>query len=124
MLHIDETNIISNIVFTFNNIKNPKNNKWYNRVYLCYENADNKNKNNNNMNTIYGVNCYKYSSIENAHFDSQIIMHNNLDIKFIIIPICKWIPTIFDSLFLHYKLNKYWLGNRYIYNILFTSNKK
>lgn len=101
MLHIDETNILTNIVFTFNN-KNPKNNKWYNRVYLCYENINNKE--NNNIYTIYGVNCYKYSSLENAHFDSQVIMRNNLDVRYTIIPICKWIPTIFDSLFLHYKL--------------------
>jgi len=119
MLHVDETNI----VFTFNNIKNPKNNKWYNRVYLCYENTDNKNKNNNKVNVTTGAKIKPARITRNAHFDSQIIMHNNLDIKYIIIPICKWIPTIFDSLFLHYKLKKYWLGNRYIYNIIFTSNK-
>ena len=86
--------------------------EWYNRVYLCYEETDHKIP--TTYGPIVGFNCYKYSSLQNANdgwWKDRTELHN-LDIRHTMIPICKWVPQIFDKYILNWKLkNMYWKGN-------------
>jgi hypothetical protein len=59
-------------------------------------------------------NCYKYNSFERADYVWNITLYEYKDMKIrhTIIPLCKWIPEIFDKYIINYKLRKmYWLGN-------------
>jgi len=104
---------------TFVNIENSgsnnknKNNNWYDRVYLCLEDTDFTTS--KNINPIKGFRCYKYNSLLNVY----AVWNNNLTNyqRHAIIPICKWVPNIFDRYILNYKLkNIYWLGNHIVCN--------
>jgi len=89
--------------------------KWFNRVYLCYEETNNKYP--NTYGEIKGFNCYKYNSLKNANEGWYLHRKqlNKLDIRHTMIPICKWIPQIFDDYILNWKLrNIYWLGKHTI----------
>lgn len=101
---------------TENSNRKSNNNKWFDRVYLCYEDVSNKESNSNSY--IKGFNCYRYKNFEsanNAH--NRYRMFNiNIDIRHKMIPICKYIPEIFDRYFLdYYLINTYWLGKHIIY---------
>jgi hypothetical protein len=95
-------------------VRNKCSSNWYDRVYLCYEDVPN-NQPNNSL-PIKGFKCYKYNSFENADngWDNVISLQKN-DIRHTMIPICKWVPVIFDRYILNWKLkNMYWLGKHTI----------
>lgn len=93
-------------------LKNIFNNEeWYDRVYLCYEDIE---KPNAHL-PIKGFKCYKFNSFENVDTHSLSLKKHN-EKRHTMIPICKWVPNIFDKYILNYKLkNIYWLGNISIY---------
>jgi len=95
-------------------VRNKCSSNWYDRVYLCYEDVPN-NQPNNSL-PIKGFKCYKYNSFENADngWDNVISLQKN-DIRHTILPICRWVPVIFDRYILNWKLkNMYWLGKHTI----------
>jgi hypothetical protein len=97
-------------------VRNKCSSNWYDRVYLCYEDVPN-NQPNNSL-PIKGFKCYKYNSFENADngWDNVISLQKN-DIRHTILPICRWVPVIFDRYILNWKLkNMYWLGKHTIGN--------
>lgn len=80
-------------------------NNWFGRVYLCYE--DTNFKPYNPYGRIKGFDCYRYNSFESA--DSTDI--SKLTVRHTMIPICKWVPEIFDKYILGWKLRQlYWGG--------------
>ena len=95
-------------------VRNKCSSNWYDRVYLCYEDVPN-NQPNNSL-PIKGFKCYKYNSFENADngWDNVISLQKN-DIRHTMLPICRWVPVIFDRYILNWKLkNMYWLGKHTI----------
>ena len=87
------------------------NNNWYNRVYLCCEDVPNYSP--NYSLPIKGFKCYKYNSFENAAlaWNKDLSEYNKMTIRSTMIPICRWVPQIFDKYILNWKLkNMYWLG--------------
>ena len=91
------------------------NNKWYNRVYLCYEDTDLKKP--NTYQAIKGFNCYRYNSFENADYTWNNLRETEqkLEVRHTMIPMCKWIPTFLDKYILNWKLrNMYWKGQHSI----------
>lgn len=89
-------------------------NEWYDRVYLCYEDTDLK-INLLHSNPIKGFNCYKYNSFASAdsgwNYDKNIQQQLE-EVRHTMIPMCKWVPEMFDRHILNWKLrNMYWLGN-------------
>lgn len=88
---------------------------WYNRVYLCYEDVPH-NQPNDSL-PIKGFKCYKYNSFKNADsgwWNDRPEFHK-MNIRTTMIPICKWVPQIFDKYILNWKLrNMYWLGKHTI----------
>ena len=88
---------------------------WYNRVYLCYEDIPHYQP--NDSLPIKGFKCYKYNSFENAdiRWDKDRTKFNKMNIRHTMIPICRWVPQIFDKYILNWKLrNMYWLGKHTI----------
>lgn len=95
-------------------VRNKCSSNWYDRVYLCYEDVPH-NQPNNSL-PIKGFKCYKYNSFENADngWDNVISLQKN-DIRHTMLPICRWVPVIFDRYILNWKLkNMYWLGKHTI----------
>lgn len=91
---------------------NPNNKyEWYDRVYLCYEDTNLKPA--TTYNPIKGFDCYRYNSFKSADYawnNNRTELHK-LDIRHTIIPICKWVPEIFDKYILNWQLkNIYWHG--------------
>jgi hypothetical protein len=100
---------------TTQNGENNKNLNYYDRVYLCYEDTDHKIP--TTYGPIKGFNCYKYNSFENADdgWKKDRKEFHKLDIRYTMIPICKWSPEIFDKYILDWKLkNIYWIGKHYL----------
>jgi hypothetical protein len=95
------------LINIFNNIN------WYDRVYLCYEDIEKP----NTYSSIRGFNCYKFDSFEKADSSSRLLLfQRNNEKRHTMIPICKWVPNLFDKYILNHKLkNKYWLGKISIY---------
>lgn len=90
-------------------------NNWYNRVYLCYEDVSNHQP--NDSLAITGFNCYRYNSFKNADkgWWNDRTEFNKINIRHTMIPICRWVPSIFDKYILNWKLkNMYWKGNIWI----------
>lgn len=88
-----------------------ENNEWYDRVYLCYEDTDLKPP--TTYGPIKGFKCYRYNSFENADYGwkSSYKKEDKLCVRHTMIPMCKWVPEIFDKYILNWKLkNIYWLG--------------
>lgn len=95
-------------------------NIYYDRVYLCYEEiklnvcyGEKKFGTPTTYGPITGFNCYKYSSFQNADdgWYKDRPEFNKLDIRHTMIPMCKWVPEIFDKYILNWKLkNMYWKG--------------
>ena len=87
--------------------------EWYDRVYLCYEETDYRNP--TTYKPIIGFNCYKYTSFQNADagWNKDRLDYIKLgDLRHTMIPMCRWVPQIFDKYILNWKLrNMYWLGN-------------
>lgn len=113
MASLTESYLISD---QFTNIPNPspsKPNDWFNRVYLCLEDTNGYEP--NSYSAIRGFNCYKFNTFESADYAWRInynsINYKN-NIRHKMIPVCKWVPQIFDNYILNWKLrNTYWLGN-------------
>ena len=84
---------------------------WYNRVYLCWEDTNFDKP--HTVNPVKGFNCYKYDSFEAADNVWQNTVSNkykDMKIRSTIIPVCKWIPQIFDEYVINKQLRKmYWL---------------
>ena len=83
----------------------------YDRVYLCYE--DTNFKPSNTYAPIKGFDCYRYNSFESADYawDNDRTELHKLQVRHTMIPICKWVPKIFDKYILNRKLrNIYWGG--------------
>ena len=119
MTNITESDIIVNMTL----LKNPnENNVWFDRVYLCYENVNGKQP--NSVSIISGFNCYKYKTFMSAdenHIKNIHAITNINDIRHTMIPVCKWVPEIFDKYILNWKLkNMYWGGK---INIGFSSSQ-
>jgi hypothetical protein len=92
---------------------------WYNRVYLCYEDTNFEKP--TTYLPINGFNCYRFSSVEYADYGWNNFRKNEkkIEVRHTMIPICKWVPPIFDKYILDWKLkNMYWLGkhNHYFNN--------
>ena len=86
--------------------------QWYDRVYLCWEDT-NFNKP-DTYSPIKGFNCYKYNSLERADYilNNTLYEYKDMNIRHTIIPVCKWVPEIFDKYLINRKLRKmYWLEN-------------
>ena len=63
--------------------------KWYDRVYLCCEGKQ--------VNTsVKGFNCFRFSN--------TTYLWMTIDKRYTMIPICKWVPEIFDRHILKWKL--------------------
>lgn len=83
---------------------------YYDRVYLCYEDTNFKPP--NTYDAIKGFDCYRYNSFKNANigWNNKTELHK-LDVRHTMIPICRWVPEIFDKYILNWKLkNIYWGG--------------
>jgi len=94
-------------------VRNKCSSNWYDRVYLCWEDTDFKKP--TTYLPIKGFKCYRYSSFENADYTlnnlRQTRSHFIESQRHTMIPICKWVPEIFDKYILDYKLKSmYWLG--------------
>ena len=102
---------------TFASTKAKKSKDWYNRVYLCYEDTNITTL--NACRPIKGFKCYRYNSFENAdnvwtEYEKKTEI---IDVRHTMIPICKWVPVIFDKYILNWKLkNMYWLGYHTVIN--------
>lgn len=83
---------------------------WYDRVYLCYENINFKPP--TTYGPIKGFNCYQYDSFKNADIELEKKPNiHKLGIRHTMIPMCRWVPEIFDKYILNWKLrNIYWGG--------------
>ena len=117
----------SSLIFNMMNPEEPKkNNNWYDRVYLCLEDTDFKSP--TTFGQIKGFKCYRYNSFENADeaWYKEFGRYHKMNIRHIIIPICKWTPRILDKYILDWKLkNIYWLGKHYVgYGYKGYSHKK
>ena len=99
-----------------NEIRNTSSSNWFNRVYLCYEDVPH-NQPNNSL-PIKGFNCYKYNSFANADMDMDRMKIDKMtNIRHTMIPICRWVPQMFDKYILNWELkNMYWLGSHTIKN--------
>ena len=110
MASLTENSILPNAIMS---PRMPNNkNEWYDRVYLCWEDTDFKPP--KTSAPIKGFKCYKYNSFEIADFDwnTKLQEYHRMNIRHTMIPICKWVPCIFDKYILDRKLKKmYWLGN-------------
>ena len=102
----------SSLIFNNVNPEEPNNNNnnkfnWSNRVYLCLE--DTKINYDNSSDSINGFKCYRYNSFKNAStaWDKDLTNYHKMNIRHTIIPICKWVPRIFDRFILDRKLKKY-----------------
>jgi hypothetical protein len=96
-------------------------NNWYNRVYLCYEDTNNECITNGlgSISPIKGFNCFKYYSFQTANIAWNTVHKGkqNGNKRVTMLPICKWVPEIFDKYLLDYKLKSiYWKGQHKIHN--------
>lgn len=83
---------------------------WYDRVYLCWEDTNFYKP--TTYDPVKGFNCYKYKSFEAANkvWENTLYEYKDMKVRHIIIPVCKWIPKIFDEYVINWKLRKiYWL---------------
>lgn len=83
----------------------------FSRVYLCYQDTNFKPP--NKYGAINGFDCYRYDSFYNADYawtNNRTELHK-LEVRHTLIPICRWVPEMFDKYILNWKLrNMYWGG--------------
>ena len=85
---------------------------WYDRVYLCYEDTNFKPP--NTYSAIKGFDCYQFNSFKNADiaWNTNKTELHKLDVRHTMIPMCRWVPEMFDKYILNWKLrNMYWGGH-------------
>ena len=106
MASLTESSIISQQI---NNNKNKSpDDKWYDRVYLCEQETG--------YSQLIVYNCTRHTSFKSAYYSWEQDRENDnkfkLEIRHTMIPMCKFIPEIFDNSILNWKLrNIYWLDN-------------
>ena len=77
--------------------------EWYLCVInLNLNNTNSNNSNNTNNNNIKDCKCVKYDYFKNENFNLNILGNN---LKTILIPVCKYTPTMFHKYILNYKLD-------------------
>ena len=115
MASLTESSLLNNTMMHTKMPDNNNNNNWYDRVYLCWEDTDFRQP--TTYKPIKGFNCYRFNSFEGADYawDEELKFKRKIenldDVRHTMIPICKWVPEIFDKYILNYKLkNMYWLG--------------
>ena len=119
MASLTENSLISDMMKTEES-KIPKKNDWFDRVYLCYEDTNQP----NTCLPIKGFKCYRYNNYQdiNVNVNNHI---KNSEIRHTMIPICKWVPKIFDKYILNWELrNMYWLNKHTIYRRKFEYKPK
>jgi hypothetical protein len=86
----------------------PEKNEWYDRVYLCWEDR----KLNQNTLPIRGFYCYRFNSFTDADNSWNCYYKKQKNDRIVtMIPMCKWVPEIFDKFIINWKLKKqFWLG--------------
>jgi hypothetical protein len=85
---------------------------WYDRVYLCYEDTNFRPA--NTYSAIKGFDCYRYNSLKNADdaWNNSFTEFHKLAVRHTMIPMCRWVPEMFDKYILNWKLrNMYWGGH-------------
>lgn len=110
-----QNNITAIELEVLNEVRDKCSSNWYDRVYLCYEDVPHYSP--NYSLPIKGFKCYKYNSFENADlaWNKDLSEYNKMTIRSTMIPICRWVPQIFDKYILNWKLkNMYWLGKHTI----------
>ena len=80
---------------------------WYDRVYLCCEDANLENP--DTCSVIKGFNCVRFDSYFAAN---AFIGTYKTKVRHAMIPVCKWVPTIFDHYVLNWKLKKMFWGGK------------
>jgi hypothetical protein len=125
MSSITESFLISDLLnskYIEKNNPDDPNKKWYDRIYVCVEKSSKPNNNNNNR--INGFDCKMFPSLETAEIYSKKQPDKQMNAKGLditnvrmsIFPMCKWMPCIFDKLYLRYKLKKiYWSDDITLY---------
>ena len=123
MASLTESSLISQLMNNSNNNNNnnsnnrkPQNNKWYDRVYLCWEDTDSKEPTSHSP--IIEFYCSRYNSFESADYAwrkyreyNNSFVQAKREVRHTMIPMCKWIPENFDKYILDWKLrNLYWLN--------------
>jgi hypothetical protein len=97
----------SSLIFNAMNPEEPKKNNWYDRVYLCWEDTNFKQP--TTYKPIKGFNCYRFNSFKSANYawNEELKFKRKIenldDVRHTMIPICKWVPEIFDKYLLNYK---------------------
>jgi hypothetical protein len=99
-------------------IQEKQKNYWFNRVYLCWEYAIFR-KPDSSL-PIKGFKCYRFNNFENANNGRNYLLENDQEspnVRHTMIPICKWVPQVFDKYILNWKLqNIYWKGHHMLGN--------
>ncbi len=82
-----------------------KNDKWFDRVYLCIEKPT-------TCHIINGFHCYIFPTYENAYKYYKKMNYNEENNRVALITICKWVPNFFHPYLLKHKLTRlYWHNN-------------
>lgn len=92
-------------------VRNKCSGDWYDRVYFCYE--DLLYNHPNDSLPIIGFKCYKYNSFTKADtaWNKDLPNYNKFAVRSTLIPMCKWMPEVFDKYILNWKLrNMFWVG--------------
>jgi len=88
---------------------------WFDRVYVCYENMGNSTTNYGAYgNPIQGFKCCRFGTtdLNYSTYDQCFVKLEAGKIRHAVIPMCRYLPEIFDKYVLHWKLkNMYWGGN-------------
>lgn len=121
---ITEHNISAIELRVLDEVRDKCGKNWYDRVYLCYEDANFRPSNTYSL--IKGFDCYRYNSFENADYawDNNRTELHKLEVRHTMIPICRWVPEIFDKYILNWKLqNMYWVDKFVLVAVIINSNK-
>lgn len=102
----------TSVVFQFDaNIDD--NMKWFDRIFLCVENAKST-----TYGPINGFDCTEFNTIRGANYawlDMMKIDESLKERRHTLIPVCKWVPVPFHKYLINYHLkNIYWSGKHTI----------
>lgn len=115
-INMNTADITCDIISEQTNNNKKQTNDWYNRVYLCIERKESRNY---QSSIISGFKCWRFDTFEKADESFSKVFNNKheiLDVRHTMVPICKWVPKIFDKYILNWKLrNIYWKGNHIVY---------
>jgi hypothetical protein len=110
MASLTESSMIFLYQFSKKNPNEPKKPKkeWYDRIYLCLKYTDINSPNSYEL--IKGFKCYKYHSLTDAYKNSPKVIkkYDNIEVGYMLIPVCKWVPNLFDKYILYRKLKNFY----------------